>query len=310
MGLQPDHSKTVRIPVRIHSDGRIEYFYGGSLPSIRDGTIGDLVVPEYSLTEKDEVRLIQKEDVVLLLASGSTIRFAIDGTQTHPSLQKHLRPKLASSGNNKSHAVEVELRGDLELQLRGTKQAILKKVECWIPSLERTAKSLNHAYGLVSEWFETNRISHSGNVFMLGYFKEEKTWIQLNTIRESKGARFELYLTRLGARILERIPEESSKLLRELCGGPLNEPNETLVKFIERNLIDLDYKGKFFERSVDEFKEVVASISGTPSIELRRIVQATLKYIKYSLESEEGLTQFKMVNTISVILEEIKESIQ
>jgi hypothetical protein len=34
-----------------------------------------------------------------------------------------------------------------------------------IPALEKSAESLNHAFTLISEVFETKRRSHSGNVF-------------------------------------------------------------------------------------------------------------------------------------------------
>ena len=44
-GQLPEQKKTIRIPVRIRTKGGIEYFYGGALPEISDGTIGDLVVP-------------------------------------------------------------------------------------------------------------------------------------------------------------------------------------------------------------------------------------------------------------------------
>ena len=45
-------SKTVKIPVRI-VNGKVNYFYGGELPSINNGAIGDLIIQEYDVRDKD-----------------------------------------------------------------------------------------------------------------------------------------------------------------------------------------------------------------------------------------------------------------
>ena len=58
------------------------------------------------------------------------------------------------------------LGGSLGIGLKGSKLGRLGPVKCIIPSLkEPRAESLNHAYRLVSEAFEPERISHAGNVF-------------------------------------------------------------------------------------------------------------------------------------------------
>ena len=152
--LLSEQEKTVLIPVRIRADGRIEYFYGGDLPGILDGTVGDLVVPEWSLTDQREVSRLQQDHVVEILPTGSEVIFAIDGNKTPVKLREHLKdapiPEM-----NKSHAVALTLDEEpLRLRLRGTKPATLQGVNCWIPSLRLNARSLNHAYRLVSERFE------------------------------------------------------------------------------------------------------------------------------------------------------------
>ena len=53
----------------------------------------------------------------------------------------------------------------LRLTLRGTKKPQLLSVKCDIPALGKVANSLNHAYSLISEAYEIERISHIGNVF-------------------------------------------------------------------------------------------------------------------------------------------------
>ena len=201
--LWSDQEKTVRIPVRIRTHGRIDYFYGGSLPKMREGTIGDLLVPERSITEKREVCRLQQEKVVQFLPSGSVVKFAVNGSHAPADLKQHLED-VATLGMKKAHAVSVILdEVALALRLRGTKLATLERVTCWIPSLEIRAQSLNHAYRLISEQFEPRRISHTGNVFELGYCKPFDRWVSLDALRKTVAARFEEQLIRTAAQMRE-----------------------------------------------------------------------------------------------------------
>lgn len=198
-GPWSDHEKTVRIPVRIHTHDQIDYLYGGPLPKMREGTIGDLVVPERSITDKSDVCRLQQDQVVRLLRLGSVVKFAVDGRHTPAELSQHLED-VATLDMKKPHAVPVILdRMALELHLRGTKLARLGRVSCRIPSLELRAESLNHAYRLISERFEPMRISHSGNVFKLGYCKPFDRWVSLDTLRKTTAAKFETQLSRTAA---------------------------------------------------------------------------------------------------------------
>jgi len=90
--------------------------------------------------------------------------------------------------------VEVQLQEVLKLRLRGSKTPALCACKCKIPCLEDTeAVSLNHAYTLISSHFETKRISHSGNVFQLGWWHNEKQkkWISLDDLRTARQAEHE-----------------------------------------------------------------------------------------------------------------------
>ena len=206
-GPWSDHEKTVRIPVRIDAHDRIDYLYGGPLPKMREGTIGDLVVPERSITDKSAVCRLQQDQVVPFLRLGSVVRFAVDGRHTPAGLSQHLED-VATLDMKKSHAVPVILdRMALALHLRGTKLATLGRVSCWIPSLQARAESLNHAYRLISEQFEPMRISHSGNVFKLGYCKPFDRWISLDALRKTTAAKFETQLGSTAARALKQFPE-------------------------------------------------------------------------------------------------------
>jgi hypothetical protein len=80
--------------------------------------------------------------------------------------------------------VEVKLVADLWLLVRGDQEARLSTSPCTIPSLKREAKSLNHAFTLISEAYETKRRSHSGNVFERAYAQDEfGKWQSLDELR-------------------------------------------------------------------------------------------------------------------------------
>lgn len=69
--------------------------------------------------------------------------------------------------------IEVHLEQDLSIRIRGDQEARLEKCKCVIPALRREASSVNHAFTLVSEAYETQRLSHTGNVFERAY-----TWVE------------------------------------------------------------------------------------------------------------------------------------
>ena len=69
-------------------------------------------------------------------------------------------------------------------QVRGDQEARLCPCVCAIPSLDKKAQSLNHAFTLISEAYETLRRSHSGNVFERVYAQDKTNkWVSLDEIR-------------------------------------------------------------------------------------------------------------------------------
>lgn len=228
--------------------------------------------------------------------------FAIDGNKTPASLKEHLKdapiPEM-----NKSHAVALTLDEEpLRLRLRGTKPATLQGVNCWIPSLRLNARSLNHAYRLVSERFEPNRISHSGNVFKLGYCKPGDRWISLDVLRESATARFEMRFSRTASEVFARLPEKIGSVLRESWGWPLPRSRtlqrETLLGDLDRwQAKSLEAHDEFALKNVqticEPMWEILASISETTSDEHVRLLQAAVKYLLRD-EDEQHDTGFAM----------------
>lgn len=173
-----------RIPVKVSDDGTVELRQGGPLPSMQDGTIGTLEVPEYSITDDELVDRLRENVVKEFLPSESTVAFAINGDHTPDRLKKHLI-EGKDIGINTPYLVFIKLQAPLNLRMRGTSRGKLTPVNCRIPALDINATSLNHAYRLVSEEFEPKRISHAGNVFDLGYLEQEGRWISLEDHRSS-----------------------------------------------------------------------------------------------------------------------------
>lgn len=188
--------ETISVPVRVREDGRVEFYYGGALPKTEDGTIGMLQVPKRSITDHEMIRRLKEDRIELFLEPRSIVMFAINGKDTPEKLKKYLRHARTVGINvpNVVHVVQVELgESPLNLRISGANRARLQPVECWIPALKTNAKSLNHAYRLVSEQFEPKRISHTGNVFEVGYFEREEDWISLEYHRDSMKDRYDIW---------------------------------------------------------------------------------------------------------------------
>lgn len=177
--------ETISVPVRVREDGRVEFYYGGNLPKMQEGTIGILQVPKDSFTDYEGVDGHQDDRLEQFLEPKSVVMFSVNGSDTPDELRKYL-----IMGNDLGihipYLVEIKL-GDspLNLRIHGTNRASLARVQCQIPALNADAKSLNHAYRLVSEQFEPTRISHTGNVFEVGFCKQRNEWISLESHRVS-----------------------------------------------------------------------------------------------------------------------------
>jgi hypothetical protein len=191
MDFRPDeYEATVKIPVRVRK-GRVRFFYGGALPALKDDTIGDLVVPAWAVLDEGRRALLQEVEAVQALPAGVEIAFVMKMDRLpEPSPKGFFHPeKVEWMAGGKF--VIVQLLTPLGLLLRGTKQALLQGGRCYIPALDVTALSLNHAYTLLSTVYETDRRSHTGNVFLRGFTLEGDTWCPLQQLREREEARAE-----------------------------------------------------------------------------------------------------------------------
>lgn len=187
------YAKTVVIPVSI-KDGRIEYYGGGEMPALNDVTLADLIVPAHTFKDQSRLKEFTEEKTELILKSGTQLLVQIS-TGSFNKLDKQYLVHLEyvndtyvknTAGIAGARFVEIELSDDLKITLRGTKRATLSRCKCKIPILNNVdAKSLNHAYTLISQEFEAHRISHSGNVFKDIYYKKDDKWLPIDSFRDA-----------------------------------------------------------------------------------------------------------------------------
>ena len=181
--------ETVRIPIQVLSNGTVAMESGARLPKILPGTLGDLVLPAASLENPDVVAALNEASSTPLLAQGEVVWVSLHPAQpTFEKLelfeQEPLHPEMVGHS-----FAPVTLGESLNLVTRGTKRGQLEKASCSVPTGEggkpEPATSLNHAYRLLSERFESHRVSFGGNVFEAAFVKRDGAWHRLETLRRA-----------------------------------------------------------------------------------------------------------------------------
>lgn len=198
--------KTVRILVQFRP-GSILRSDGTPLPKIRDGTFGNLVLPASALADEAELQKLEEESTKELLQAGTSVFIGLnpsggtskDRERTTLATELSFDPEREAPkppggippspktlfGRGYDRFAEVVLKEPLIMRIRGDKQPSLEACKCCIPVLRTEARSLNHALTLLSVVFETERISHTGNVFTRVFYRctEIKDWRSLNERR-------------------------------------------------------------------------------------------------------------------------------
>lgn len=182
--------KTIRIPIIMN--GNIRYFYGGNLPDIGDGAIGDLIIPDHKVKDNRFVEISQWEESIEILPVNSTIMVGVAATNI-PKDRSMIAQKIKTAQVTRDLYVGVKLLEPLSLQVRGSKKSNLLGVKCCIPDLnDFNATSINNAYSKISEVFKPNRKSHTGNVFEKCFYKgKDDKWYSLDSLRENIEGQFE-----------------------------------------------------------------------------------------------------------------------
>lgn len=154
--MVPDtFKKTVRIPVRFVG-GDFKFFYGGDLPAMREGTIGELIVPEYSVTDKYKLGLISKKFTKTFLPKGAPLlaRLSEKSVDQSGKFLKRIRVSPLKGGL----FAEIVLDAELSIEFSGTKSSELLDCTCRIPALPKAeARSVNHTDTLLPEKFDSRQ---------------------------------------------------------------------------------------------------------------------------------------------------------
>ena len=175
--------KTVIIPV-VYKDGRFKLSDDRDLPKIKEGAVGYLEMSEFSVLDHELLNELQAESDVQMLPAEENVYFGV----SHNMVPSNLRNKLLTPEKLKIISnyrfIEVKLLEPLTLHLRGSKTPQLLDCKCLIPSLRNIeARSMNHAFTLISRHYEKKRRSHSGNVFQRGYYYDGKRWLSFDKLR-------------------------------------------------------------------------------------------------------------------------------
>lgn len=222
--------KTINIPIRI-VNGKVNYFYGGELPLIKNGALGNLIISEYDVEDKNFVSISQFEDKIEILPKDTKLMFAVN-TDDAPEEIKHFA-KIIKTVDYKSYLfVDSILLQPLELQLRGSKKSNLLNVSCNIPSIGKIASSINNACTIISEAFEPKRKSHTGNVFEKCYYQEgDNIWYPLDYLRRNEEYKYEEKLF-LDNSIFKLKPHEETFYEKEFKREDYRENELKLIDYL------------------------------------------------------------------------------
>src|SRR4051794_38109554 len=123
MARQHDE-RTVQIPFKVVK-GKLMYFYGGQLPSLADGRIGDILVPESALVNPGDRARCGQQSRETLLEAGTKLLLRM--RQATPDPKRHgCQMDLQTVPPSYGMFVAVVLEEELLLLLRGTKRGRLE----------------------------------------------------------------------------------------------------------------------------------------------------------------------------------------
>ncbi|PKO70215.1 MAG: hypothetical protein CVU22_02430 [Betaproteobacteria bacterium HGW-Betaproteobacteria-16] len=201
--FNPDWRAKVTVPVKRVGD-HWEFFYGGDVP-VREGTLGELTINADGITDEDFRKRVSQELVIKILHEGARLHVALSDQSKKgarvgkwpevfpPSVPPGTtRFECVTLGPSKPKSRQMDLvtvvePGGLWLKLKGLERTELVGSTVLMPSgfATQNAISLNHALTLLSQAYETHRISNTGNVYTRLFYEEPGgRWFPLNDLRE------------------------------------------------------------------------------------------------------------------------------
>ena len=175
--------KHLRIGIQFDGAGFV-LLNGLPLPALVKDCVAELVLAPECIQNAKLRASLTGQKTVLLLKEGSRVLCGVSSTMIEDIFDEGLNPSGPVPIHSTYKFVEVKLDADLWLQVRGDLEARLSSCLCKITALNIEAESLNQAFTLISETYETKRRSHSGNVFERVYAQDERgDWQSLEQLR-------------------------------------------------------------------------------------------------------------------------------
>jgi hypothetical protein len=175
--------KRLRIAVRF--DGaRFSLLDGSPLPTISKDAVCELVLrPELLPDPRDREHFV-RDDVLPILDAGRSVLIGLSPRSVGDPKPRELKTPQETGVLTEYWLAEICLDQDLRIRIRGDQEAKLEPCKCMVPALNREAASVNHAFTMLSEAYETGRQSHTGNVFERAYIQVgPKQWETLDDLR-------------------------------------------------------------------------------------------------------------------------------
>ena len=223
--FDPNWSPKVTVPVKRVGD-RWEFFYGGDVP-VQEGAFGELTVSVAQITDEGFKQRVTRELMVPVLEQGTELRIALsdrelDGLragdwpepcppEVPPGTTRFVRVWLGEvkrKGGEGTPTSSEKVAGGLWLKFKGLERCELQSSTVILPDgcSVPTAVSLNHAFTVLSERYETHRISHTGNVYSRVFYRERNgCWYPLDDLRRGVQAGAERDLLASTWREVERL---------------------------------------------------------------------------------------------------------
>jgi hypothetical protein len=186
--IDHDSAKTVRVIVTVKNRSVIFPTYLDLNAIRQDEFHAEMILTELDFVDKEVFDSLIKETNETFLPKHSRllINISLKEKVSDEELRKFIITEEKPRPFVQGGFIEVYLEEDLQIKLRGSKKAQLLDCAVFIPAIKETAKSINHAYTLVSETFEKWRRSHTANVFHKVYWFDQscRQWFDLDQRRE------------------------------------------------------------------------------------------------------------------------------
>jgi len=184
---------TLKIPVH-YINGAWEMIYGGNIP-VKEGATGVLQIQEDHIKDKELTSILKRKQVFKIIEADTPLMIAVSPSENlSPELKKHLKNiktdfhRVSLFGSN-DQFIEVISSG-ISLVFEGLNPKGIESGTTLLPSIDtkvdffRTANSLNHALTILSEIYETERISHTGNIYKRVFYKDTNNyWYPIEDLR-------------------------------------------------------------------------------------------------------------------------------